>query len=123
MKRKKAPVALLPAAFTTVAPDFSGIGQTIIDGEFRWACWLVGATIELSIVGAVDNHFRRMMAPTGDELLADLDASFIRVRAQFEAFVASHVGYRATCTRLYARIGEYKAAGKPLPPTTAELLA
>lgn len=122
-KRAKTAIESLPVKFTTVAPDFSGIGQTIVDGEFRWSCWLVGDRVELSIVGARDSHLRRMVRPTGDELLADLDASFRRVRAQFERFVDSHTGYRDACARLYARIAEHKAMGKALPTTAAELLS
>lgn len=108
---------------TSVASDFSGICQVILDGEFRWSCWFAGRSVELSIVGAQDAHLRRMTAPLGDELLRDLDASFLRVKAQFDRFVDSHGSYRTTCTELYRRIDMIRQAGNPLPSTAAELLA
>ena len=108
---------------TNVASDFSGICQVILDGEFRWACWFAGRAVELSIVGAQDAHLRRMTAPLGDELLRDLDASFLRVKAQFDRFVDSQPGYRATCTELYRRIDMMRQTDKALPATATELLA
>ena len=122
-RRKQQMVIEYPIVSTNVASDFSGIVQVIRDGEFQWRCWFAGRNVELSIVGAIDDHLLRLTAPTGDEILADLDASFLRVRAQFERFIDSHVGYRAMCTELYRRIDAYRAAGKRLPKTAAELLA
>lgn len=122
-RRKQHALNDCPVISTNVALDFSGICQVILDGEFRWSCWFTGRAVELSIVGAQDAHLRRMTAPLGDELLRDLDASFLRVKAQFDRFVDSHSGYRATCAELYRRIDMLRHAGKSLPATAAELLA